>query len=62
MEQYRYNISLSILVDSEANFLEADRRATLSVIEDLITQAMNDIDDIEVTNLEVEHSHDGYLT
>jgi len=54
VEQYRYNISLSILVDSEANFLEADRRATLSVIEDLITQAMHDIDDIEVTNLEVE--------
>ncbi len=50
----RYNIQLSLKVDEDANFLEADREATLSVLEDLISAAIYDIDDVKLLYIEVE--------
>lgn len=50
----RYNISFSLEVSPEANFLEADRRHTLDNLEDLIRQALYDIDDVDILWLEVQ--------
>lgn len=50
----RYNISLSLIVDNDAAFLEADRRSNLSVIEELVSSAIYEIDDVRITYIEVE--------
>lgn len=50
----QYNIQLSLSVDPDASFLEADRGTNLEVLRDLIYNAIYDIDDIKIHNLEVE--------
>ena len=50
----KYNIQFSLKVDEGANFLEADRETTLSVIEELISAAIYDIDDVKLLYIEVE--------
>ncbi len=49
-----YNISFSIDVLEDANFLESDRNSTLDNLEDLIRQALYDIDDIKLNWIEVQ--------
>tara|TARA_R110000744_G_scaffold257911_3_gene373285 strand:- start:611 stop:769 length:159 start_codon:yes stop_codon:yes gene_type:complete len=48
-----YEISITILVDKEANFLEVSGN-NCDVVKELITLALYDIDDITVTECEVE--------
>ncbi len=50
----RYNCTLSFTVDPEASFLEVDRGTNLEVLRDLIYNAIYDIDDIKIHDLEVE--------
>lgn len=50
----RYNIQLSISVDPDASFLEADQDTNVEVLRDLIYNAIYDIDDIKIQDLEVE--------
>lgn len=50
----RYNIQLSISVDPDASFLEADQDTNVEVLRDLIYNAIYDIDDIKIHDLEVE--------
>jgi len=54
MTPTKYNIAFSITVDPDANFLEVDSRATLSVLYDLIEGAIYDIDDIEISELQIQ--------
>lgn len=54
MNPLKYNLNLSISVDPEASFLEADRGTNLEVLRDLIYNAIYDIDDIKIHDLEVE--------
>lgn len=54
MSLLKYNCSLSFTVDPEASFLEADRGTNLEVLRDLIYNAIYDIDDIKIHDLEVE--------
>ncbi len=49
---FTYEISLTILVDESANFLEITDN-NCHVIKDLIRSALYDIDDIEITKCEV---------
>ena len=49
-----FTIEISITVDEDANFLEADRKTNLSVIEELIGDALYDIDDLELNWIEVK--------
>lgn len=50
----KYNISLLLEVSPDANFFEVDRRHTLDNLEDLIKNAIYDIDDVNVTYIEVQ--------
>lgn len=50
----KYNIQLSLSVDSDAPFLEADQDTNVEVLRDLIYNAIYDIDDIKIHDLEVE--------
>jgi hypothetical protein len=50
----KYNISLSLEVDPEANFYGSDRTNTLSELEDLLYNSIYDIDDVIILSLEVE--------
>lgn len=50
----KYNIQLSITVDHDAPFLEADQETNVEVLRDLIYNAIYDIDDIKINDLEVE--------
>lgn len=50
----KYNIQLSISVDHDAPFLEADQETNVEVLRDLIYNAIYDIDDIKINDLEVE--------
>tara|TARA_R100001163_G_C5008398_1_gene155132 strand:+ start:407 stop:574 length:168 start_codon:yes stop_codon:yes gene_type:complete len=47
-----YEITLNILVDKDANFLEVSGN-NCDVIKDLIRSALYDIDDIEIIKCEV---------
>ncbi len=49
-----YNISFSLEVMEDANFLESDRNSTLDNLEDLIRQALYDIDDTKLNWIEVQ--------
>lgn len=49
-----FTIELNITVDEDANFLESDRKTNLSVIEELISDALYDIDDVKLNWIEVE--------
>ena len=49
-----YNITFSVTVDPDANFLEVDPRTNLSVLYDLIEDALYEIDDIVIHDLQVQ--------
>lgn len=49
----KFYISTAIEVDPDANFLNVDENELLSVIEDLVSNALYDIDDIQVEFIEV---------
>lgn len=49
-----YNITFSITVDPDANFLEVDPRTNLSVLYDLIEDALYEIDDIKINDLQLQ--------
>ena len=50
----RYEIRMTIAVDPEANFIEADMADMPRVIQELVSSAMYDIDDVIVEECEVE--------
>lgn len=50
----RYEIRMTIAVDPEANFIEADLSDMPRVVQELISTAMYDIDDVIVEECEVE--------
>ena len=50
----KYNISFSLEVSPDANFIEVDRVSTMDNLYDLIKQALYDIDDIKVTDMEIQ--------
>ena len=50
----KYNITFSLTIDPDANFLESNRDNNLSVIEELIITAIYEIDDVTLGYLEVE--------
>lgn len=54
----KYYISIDMEVDPEANFLTVDDRTNTQTILDLVSDALYEIDDIEITNLEVEYVDD----
>lgn len=54
MKELKYNVSLSLEIDPEANFCGADRKHILSELEDLLYNSIYDIDDIIILSLEVE--------
>lgn len=54
----KYYISIDMEVDPEANFLTVDDRENLGTIFDLVSDALYDIDDVRITNLEVEYVDD----
>ena len=54
MTPLKYNCTLSISVDPDASFLEADQDTNVEVLRDLIYNAIYDIDDIKIHDLEVE--------
>tara|TARA_R110002167_G_scaffold133788_1_gene319057 strand:- start:345 stop:488 length:144 start_codon:yes stop_codon:yes gene_type:complete len=45
---------LRLIVDPDANYIEVDLSETARVLEELITAAVYDIDDITIEELEVE--------
>lgn len=51
----KFNINLTIDIDPDANFLEVDRKATLGNISEIIHDALYDIDDLEVVELDVTY-------
>lgn len=50
----KYNITLSLLVDEEANFLDSYTKNHLDNIEEVVTAALYEIDDIKLAYIEVE--------
>tara|TARA_R100001510_G_scaffold37419_2_gene33791 strand:+ start:167 stop:328 length:162 start_codon:yes stop_codon:yes gene_type:complete len=50
----RYEIRMTIAVDPEANFIEADLSDMPRVVQELVSSAMYDIDDVIVEECEVE--------
>ena len=50
----RYEIRMTIAVDPEANFIEADLSDMPRVVQELVSTAMYDIDDVIVEEGEVE--------
>lgn len=47
-------VNLNLTVDPEANFLECDDATVLSVLMDTVKTAFYEIDDIELTYIELE--------
>lgn len=54
----KYYISIDMEVDPAANFLTVDDMTNTQTILDLVSDALYEIDDIEITNLEVEYVDD----
>lgn len=54
MQKLKYNVSLSLEVDPDANFCGSDRKHILSELEDLLYNSIYDIDDVTILALEVE--------
>jgi hypothetical protein len=54
MSKLKYNISLSLEVDPDANFCGTDRKHVLSELEDLVYNSIYDIDDVTILSMEVE--------
>lgn len=50
----KYNISLSLEVDPDANFYGSDRTNTLSELEDILYNLIYDVDDVKILSLEIE--------
>ena len=50
----QYEIRMKIVVDPEANFIEADLSDMPRVVQELVSTAMYDIDDVIVEECEVE--------
>ena len=50
----RYEIRMTIAVDPDANFIEADLSDMPRVVQELVSTAMYDIDDVIVEECEVE--------
>mgnify|MGYP003141641857 FL=1 len=50
----KYEIRMTITVDPEANFIEADLSDMPRVVQELVSSAMYDIDDVIVEECEVE--------
>jgi len=50
----RYEIKMTIVVDPDANFIEADLSDMPRVVNELVSSSMYDIDDIIVEECEVE--------
>jgi|TARA_R100000951_G_scaffold21442_1_gene17857 hypothetical protein len=51
---FRYEVTVNIKVEPDANFFESDPRYNLNVIQELIQDILYDLDDITVTNCEVK--------
>lgn len=49
----KYNVTFSLEVDEDANFCGADRNNILLELEELIYNAVYDIDDIKILNMEI---------
>lgn len=49
----KYQVTMLISVDPEANFLETNRETNLEVIQELLQYAIFDIDDIKVHDIDV---------
>ena len=47
-------VNLTLTVDPDANFLECDEQSTLEVLMALMKTALYEIDDIELTYIELE--------
>ena len=47
-------VNLNLTVDPEANFIECYEEATLEVLMDMIKSAFHDIDDVQLTYIELE--------
>ena len=50
----KYEIKMTIVVDPDANFIEADLSDMPRVIQELVSASMYDIDDVIVEECEVE--------
>ena len=50
----RFEVTITIDVDPDANFLEVDERHNMSVIKEMIIDCLYDIDDITVETCEVK--------
>lgn len=50
----KYNITFLLEVDECANFYGADRKNMLSELEDLIYNAIYDIDDVVILEMDIE--------
>jgi hypothetical protein len=50
----RYEVTVNIKVEPDANFFESDPRYNLNVIQELIQDVLYDLDDITVINCEVK--------
>lgn len=50
----QFEIRITLSVDSDANFIEADALETSRVIKDLVETAIYDIDDVIIEECEVE--------
>ena len=50
----KYEIKMTIVVDPDANFIEADLSDMPRVVNELVSSSMYDIDDISVEECEVE--------
>jgi hypothetical protein len=47
-------VNLNLRIDPDAGFMECHEEATLEVLMDLVKQAFHDIDDVQLTYIELE--------
>jgi hypothetical protein len=53
-----YTVTLTILVDEDADFFEADNGHNLDVLEELFEEAVYDFSDMKLKAIEVEYTGD----
>lgn len=53
-----YAVTLTILVDEDADFFEADNGHNLDVLEELFEEAVYDFSDMKLKAIEVEYTGD----
>jgi hypothetical protein len=51
-----YTVTLTILVDEDADFFEADNGHNLDVLEELFEEAVYDFSDMKLKAIEVEYT------